>query len=107
MKVHYHQGAMALVVIVMLLYSVMLGCIIREIEYVNGHYYLKDMSNAFWLTIETILSIGYGELIPEADMGRIVMGFLAFMSLYVLAYLILVTNRNFALTSSERWCFNE
>jgi hypothetical protein len=101
-KARYAQGSISLVLLVIFLVSAILGCLIREIEATENHDRLSNTFNAFWLSMETVLSIGYGELIPDDHIGRFVVTILAAMSLYLLGYLILVVNRKFILSDNER-----
>jgi hypothetical protein len=84
------------------MFSFILGCLIREIETMKGHVQLRNILNAFWLSLETVLSIGYGEMIPIDPFGKGLMIILAAISLYLLAYLILIANRKFFLSDNER-----
>ena len=69
-EIYYHQISRIIILLIVLWIAATIG-----IQYLE-HGELNDIENAFWWTIVTITTVGYGDYSPESLSGRILAIFL-------------------------------
>ena len=69
-EIYYHQIFRIIILLIVLWIAATIG-----IQYLE-HGELNDIENAFWWTIVTITTVGYGDYSPESLSGRILAIFL-------------------------------
>ena len=68
--------------------------IIYEIES-YGNYQIDSYLDAVWWTVSTITTVGYGDIVPQSDEGRIASIFFMFIGIGLLSFLISVISNVF------------
>ena len=58
---------------------------IGRVDFCNRFFYL---SNAFWLVVQTITLVGYGDVVPETHFGRLIAIMACLTGVVVLALLV-------------------
>ena len=62
----------------------------------------ENFFNTLWLVIITVLTVGYGDMYPITDMGRIIAIFAGFGGLLMSAALITMVHKYLTLTDDEK-----
>ena len=75
-------GLLFLAVYILLVYQLL------EYELLEGHSEIKSLSDALWYSIVTLTTVGYGDIVPTSEGGRIIGYIFLFLSLGVYGILI-------------------
>lgn len=62
----------------------------------------EDFCNTIWLVIITVLTVGYGDMYPITDMGKVIAIFAGFGGLLLSAALITMVHKYLTLTEDEK-----
>lgn len=62
---------------------------------------LQDYGSAIWLTVITMTTVGYGDIMPHTVCGQITAIFIALWGTFVISLLIMITSEVFDLSEDE------
>lgn len=61
----------------------------------------EKLSTALWLIVQTVTTVGYGDVTPHTNPGRLITGLLCFVSIFFVAMAISAVMLHFQMTNKE------
>ena len=86
---------LGLLVLCLFIMVVVSSSLLYYIEVGNANSYFKSIPETFWFTIQTVTTIGYGDMIPVTGFGKLIAAFSAVFGALTLALPVLSFVSNF------------
>ena len=87
-----HKTRFRRLVIVFFVFSLLLGLMVVPLEQNHPQAVIKSSFDAIWWTVTTITTVGYGDLVPVTNAGKIVSMILQFFGVIMYGSLIAMVN---------------
>lgn len=107
-KCMFHKAPFKFVLINFILFVIFFSQLLRTFEEPINRFKIKDdpsiVSGYFdsvYLTIITITTVGYGDMSPHSEMGKVVMSLAAFFGSMLISLLVLTISKHFNLGSRQ------
>lgn len=84
-----------------ILLALIFGILIVPVERVEPHSTIKTTSDGLWWSLQTLTTVGYGDVVPATDVGRIIGVFMQVLGAVMFGSLIALISTSMSRTQEE------